>query len=120
MPVEEIWQNLAITPLIRGITLSGGEPFLQPSAALYLARQAHQHNLDVWIYSGYTYDKLLELQQPEIHNLLEYCDVLVDGPFRQEQKRLDLPYRGSANQRLIAIPATQREKQIVLWDLATG
>jgi len=85
--------------LLDGITLSGGEPFAQPEACAELARAAQAHGMSVWVYSGYTYDELL--LRPEAAQLLEVCDVLIDGPFIQEQRTLALPWRGSRNQRVI-------------------
>ncbi len=91
------------SPLIRGITLSGGEPFLQPEAAAALARLFHARGKDVWAYTGFLWDDLLTKDDPAIQTLLRECDVLVDGPFRQAERIPGLYFRGSANQRMIDV-----------------
>jgi anaerobic ribonucleoside-triphosphate reductase activating protein len=116
MDTEEVWHNLAVTPLISGITLSGGEPFLQPDAALELIRQARSERMDIWVYSGFTFEQLRDHRDPKVRALLQASDVLVDGPFRQEEKRLDLPFRGSANQRLVAVGESLQTGTVVLFD----
>lgn len=116
MDVEEVWRNLSVTPLISGITLSGGEPFLQPDAALELIRQARSERMDIWVYSGFTFEQLRDHRDPKVRALLQASDVLVDGPFRQEEKRLDLSFRGSANQRLIAVGESLQTGTVVLFD----
>ncbi len=101
-------------PLLSGLTLSGGEPFMQPEACLALARGARTLGLDVWAYSGYTYETLMGMGEAA-RALLEACDVLVDGPFIQAQRSLDLSFRGSKNQRLIDLNASRAAGGIQLW-----
>ncbi|WP_462332965.1 anaerobic ribonucleoside-triphosphate reductase activating protein [Schwartzia sp. (in: firmicutes)] len=108
--LEEILQN----PLLQGVTFSGGEPFLQPAPLAALAKELHAHGLDVWSYTGYTYEKLCESKDPAVHALLDELDVLVDGPFVLAQRDLTLKFRGSKNQRVIDLNATRREGHIVL------
>ncbi len=88
-------------PLVEGITLSGGEPFEQPLAALALARGAKERGKSVWVYTGYRLEEIL--QRPACRRVLRYIDVLVDGPFVLAERDLALPYRGSRNQRLLAL-----------------
>ena len=59
--LDEVEKKFTGNPLLDGITLTGGEPFQQPAACAELARRAHQKGLNVWSYSGYTYEKLREL-----------------------------------------------------------
>ena len=92
-------------PYIQGITLSGGDPFDQDETSLTeLLIFIKQFKLefpskDIWIYSGGLYEDFLK--NDTIREILIWSDVLVDGPFIQEKKILDLPYRGSTNQRII-------------------
>ena len=98
---EDIICKLGCNPLISGITLSGGEPFLQPDACAEIARAARRKGLDIWCYSGWTHEQLLE--KPEAKVLLDEIDTLVDGRYMQELRTLDIPFIGSSNQRIIKI-----------------
>ncbi len=111
---EELFEQFRVDPILKGITLSGGEPFCQPGPLAELARQVHALGKDVVVYTGYTYEKLSAMEDPEVRALLAETDLLVDGPFIEEEKDLELPFRGSANQRLICMEATRREGRPVL------
>ncbi len=106
--IEEI-RSYATTH--QGITLSGGDPFLQPKANQEIANAAHNFNLDVWVYTGRLYEDLI--QNEEHLNLLRECDILVDGPFLIEERDISLPYRGSSNQRIIDIQQSLIQGKVV-------
>lgn len=103
---EKLIQTMLENPLLDGLTLSGGEPFLQPKPCSVLARAAHKLGLNVWAYTGYTLESLLKKADPLIDELLADCDVLVDGRFELSLRTLDLRFRGSKNQRLIDVKAS--------------
>ncbi|ABO49233.1 ribonucleoside-triphosphate reductase class III activase subunit [Desulforamulus reducens MI-1] len=107
--IEEI--KATISPLTQGITFSGGDPLMQPQALQFLVKRVRQEfpRLDIWVYTGYRYEEVKDLP------VLEQVDVLVDGPFLQEQRDLDLVFRGSGNQRLIDVPKTRQTGQVVEW-----
>ncbi len=111
--LDKIVSEFKKDPLIQGITLSGGEPFLQKDAALYLVNKAIEANLDIVIYSGYYYEVLKSLNDEIIAEILEKADYLIDGPFIYKQKSLDLLFRGSKNQRIIDLKKTNITKKIV-------
>ena len=111
MDTEKIIARMDANPLLDGITLTGGEPFEQPEACRILADAAHARGLNVWAYSGYTFEQLCAV--PEKRRLLEACDVLVDGPFLLEERSLDLRFRGSKNQRAIDVPASLQSGEVV-------
>ena len=67
--------------MLDGITLSGGEPFFQAEAAADLAKKAHEMGLNVWTYTGYTWEEIFSSDQPAWKKLLRQTDVLVDGRF---------------------------------------
>lgn len=100
-----------------GFTLSGGEPFCQPLECAILAEEAHNCGWDVWTYSGYTYEELIELAETDenVDRLLKATDVLVDGPFIEELKDDNLKYRGSSNERIIALE-NGRWKELLNYD----
>lgn len=112
---NDLMKKMANDPLLDGITLSGGEPFLQPQPALELARFARQRGLSVWCYTGYTFEQINEWQDNR-KMLLQNIDVLVDGPFKLEEKSLDIPWCGSRNQRLIDVKKSLEKGEAVLYD----
>jgi len=111
-----ILQQMAENPILSGITFSGGEPFLQPAPLASLARAVHQRGLDVWSYSGFTLEELTERAEKDkaTRALLNELDVLVDGPYEEEQRDLTLHFRGSRNQRVIDMKKTKKAGRIVL------
>ncbi len=103
-------------PLLDGLTFSGGEPFMQPAPLCELAGWCHSRGLNVWCYTGYTYEQLVKLGETDddIRGLLDRVDVLVDGPFIENRKDLTLAFRGSDNQRVIDMNKTRVDGKIVL------
>ena len=107
-------------PYIRGLSLLGGEPFEPENqgAVLALVRRVRRElpQKDIWCYTGYLYEELAAGQVGEhSRDLLEGLDVLVDGPFVEAQKDLKLRFRGSANQRIIDVPASLAAGEPRLW-----
>ncbi len=98
---QKIAEDIAKNPLLKGVTFSGGEPFEQPEALCELAEQVRAIEKDIVIYSGYTFEQLLEKKNPAVQKLLSMAYILVDGRFVMEEKDLTLQFRGSRNQRLI-------------------
>lgn len=101
---------------VQGLTILGGEPFLNTQVALKLVKRVRKEfgkKKDIWIYSGYTYEQLLKASEDK-KELLSLCDVLVDGPFMIFQKDLSLRFRGSRNQRIIDLK-TSTEDKVVLY-----
>lgn len=115
--VEEIFEGFRQDPILRGITFSGGEPFTQAAALTELAKLVHGMGKDVTVYTGYTYEQLLALGDPAVDALLAETDVLIDGPFIEAQKNLELSFRGSENQRMIDMNRTRREGRVHLLEL---
>ncbi len=115
--LDDIEKKFANDPLLDGITLSGGEPFAQPAACAELARRARARGLNVWAYTGYTYENLLKMAESDenIAAFLDNVDVLVDGPFVLAERSLDLLFCGSRNQRLIDLKATRESGTVTLY-----
>ncbi|MDR2506296.1 MAG: anaerobic ribonucleoside-triphosphate reductase activating protein [Oscillospiraceae bacterium] len=103
--VSEIVEKMKLNPLIKGLTLTGGEPFAQAGVCASLAREARSAGYGVYAYTGYVYEELLQLSRNDdaVRALLGAIDTLIDGPFVEAQKTLELPFRGSANQRVIQL-----------------
>jgi anaerobic ribonucleoside-triphosphate reductase activating protein len=98
---------------IAGLSILGGDPF-EPeniervTALCHNVRQLYPDKT-IWIYTGYLYEDLKDLP------IMEYIDVLVDGPFIESEKDLRLAFRGSRNQRIIDVQASRRAGSVVLW-----
>ncbi len=105
---EEIMAEFAENPLLAGITFSGGEPFCQPGACAQIAKKVHQMGRDVVVYTGFTLEELLAMQDAGVTALLNETDLLIDGPFILEERDLTLTFRGSRNQRLIDLRAERK------------
>ena len=97
------------------LTLSGGDPFVQAKqlAELVLEYKKVKPNLNVWAYSGYTFEEIIA--DPIKLELLKQCDVLVDGKFEIDKKIRGLKFRGSSNQRIIDVQESLKTNQVVLW-----
>lgn len=115
---QEIIEKFRKNELLDGITLSGGEPLCQSEACRVLAQAAHESGLNVWCYTGYTFEELMEgfEAHPEWAALLQEVDVLVDGRFILAQRTLEARFRGSKNQRLIDVPASLAQGRAMVME----
>lgn len=109
---------------IEGLTLLGGEP-LEPvnrQALLPLLRIVKERypKKNIWCYTGYLFEQDLLgnfcAQWEKMGEFLSYIDVIVDGRFLLAQKDISLPFRGSANQRIILVQESLAKGETVLWD----
>jgi anaerobic ribonucleoside-triphosphate reductase activating protein len=101
--VEEVVKQMLSNPLTDGVTLSGGEPFAQAGDCAQIAEAAQKAGLNVWAYTGYTFEYLFNLNSYDTNKLLNLIDVLVDGRFILAERSLNIKWRGSKNQRLIDV-----------------
>ena len=100
MTTDEVIAQMLSNPLTDGLTL---------------ARAAHAKGLNVWSYSGWTFEHLLHSGNDAQKALLRELDVLVDGPFLLEERSLTLNWRGSRNQRVIDVQTSLASGEIVLF-----
>ena len=110
--IEDIKEQMKNLKYQTGITLSGGDPFFQASAAAEIAKFAHSIGLNVWCYTGFTYDEIIDANDEKME-LLKNTDVLVDGRFEIENKSLACKFRGSTNQRVIDVKKSLEKGEVV-------
>ena len=100
---------------ISGLSVLGGEPFDNLEGLReFITKVRANSEKDIWIYSGYTFEELLE--KDGAMDVLKNIDVLVDGRFVEDLKDLKLKFRGSSNQRIIDVKRTLEEDEILLMD----
>ena len=112
--VEEIKAEIKNLKYQNGVTLSGGDPFFQPIAALEIAKYAHSLGLNVWCYTGFTFEELLD-EDIAKKEFLKNIDVLIDGRFEIAKKSLACKFRGSTNQRIIDVTKSLENNKVVLY-----
>jgi anaerobic ribonucleoside-triphosphate reductase activating protein len=101
MPINHIL-TLIKEDEFANVTFSGGDPFYQVDAVTELAKRIKaETDKTIWCYTGFTIEEIRE--DPNLSKLLQYIDVLVDGPYVEALRNTDLPFRGSENQRIIHI-----------------
>ena len=110
--VEEIKEDISRLEGQEGITFSGGDPIFQAEACTEIAKYAKSLGFDIWCYTGFKFEDLINI--PKFKRFLEQIDVLVDGKFIEEEKSLNLDFRGSRNQRIIDVKESLKKGQVVI------
>ena len=121
---EEYILKLLEPSYIRGLSILGGEPLEyvnQEFLAPFLKRVKEKYpKKDIWCYTGYVYENDIMGRMMKkwkyTKDIMQCIDVLVDGPFIEEEKQINLRFRGSKNQRLIDIPKSMEKGEVILWD----
>lgn len=106
---------------VQGLTLLGGEPFLNTDVCLQVVRRIRKEfgtTKDIWSWTGYTFDELLQDSEDKLE-LLSQIDILVDGRFELSKRDLKLQFRGSSNQRIIDVQKSLESNQVVIWEKCT-
>ena len=113
-------------PYIQGLTLLGGEPFEESNqkelVKLLKKVKTHYPDKDIWAYTGFILDQDL-LKYGKRHfemtdEMLNYIDILVDGPFIESEQDLSLAFKGSKNQRIIDLKRTLKDQKIHLYKVS--
>lgn len=113
--VEDLKKQILSVKNQDGITLSGGDPMFQLEASGEIAKFCKENGLNVWCYTGFTFEELLKTSETNVklRTLLENIDVLVDGKFVLEEKSLNLYFKGSKNQRVLDMQESLAQKKAV-------
>ena len=101
-----------------GITFSGGDPFFQPGPCSVLAEYIKSKGMNVWCYTGWTYEELINISKDkkEVMDFLKQIDVLVDGQYVDELRDPRLKWKGSSNQRVIDVQKSLKQNKIVITE----
>jgi anaerobic ribonucleoside-triphosphate reductase activating protein len=114
---EDLLNRIQENSILNGITISGGEPLCEQniSQVLKFIKDVKQikPNFNVWCYSGYTLEELINRNDDTTNNCLKEIDVLVDGEFKQDLKDPNLKFKGSSNQRIIDLKPTLKTHQFI-------
>jgi anaerobic ribonucleoside-triphosphate reductase activating protein len=97
--IADIAESVKKYQLTDGVTFTGGEPFRQPEAFLHLAKALRDYN--IYCFTGYDFEELLNMENPAVSELLQHIDVLIDGRFDETQTSHELKFKGSKNQRIL-------------------
>jgi anaerobic ribonucleoside-triphosphate reductase activating protein len=114
--VELVISDLKKLKMQKGITFSGGDPMMQAEAVAVIAKEMKKENLDIWLYTGYTFETIVKAAntyRTEWAELLKHIDVMVDGPFIQDLHNPMLRFRGSSNQRIIDVKRTLAHGRVI-------
>lgn len=116
VPIQKIIQKISSNiPIISGVTFSGGEPFESALALAEVSEEVKDLGLNIWCYSGYTFEEILNSGRSDKLRLLRLIDVLIDGKFDESLKSGAKKYTGSSNQRIIDVQKSILENKIILW-----
>ena len=118
VPIKEVLKAIDETEYQTGLTFSGGDPMYQPEACNEIAKYARGKGMNIWVYTGYTWEEVLKLAEdkPIYMEFLKNTDVLVDGRFKLKERDLTILFRGSRNQRLIDVKKSLKKGEAVLLD----
>jgi len=118
---EEILERIKQNSILKGITISGGEPLCKENIKevhnFIQDVKAIKPEFNVWCYSGYTLEELLERNDEATNKCLNDIDILVDGRFKQEKKDPTLKFRGSSNQRILDVKNSLKTHKFIEYKI---
>lgn len=117
---DEIFEQLD-KDYISGITFSGGDPLNENNKAevftlIHQIRNKYNNTKSIWIYTGYTWEEILEEAFPILTAILDKTDVIVDGMFEKDLADVNYHWAGSTNQRVIDVQRSLEEHKVVLFE----
>lgn len=108
---DNLIERISSTKCLDGVTLSGGDPLMQPEECAKIAAAVQPMGLNVWLYTGWTMEEILA--DPLKRKSVRDVDVIVDGPFIQSLRSEACLWRGSSNQRLIDVQQSLKENRVI-------
>ena len=110
----DIINQILSDKFIDGVTFTGGDPLMQSSAATIIAKALKEKSINIWCYTGYTFEEIKSLKAgKDALELLNYIDTLVDGRFVLSKKSSECIFRGSTNQRLIDVKESLKQNNVI-------
>ena len=114
---KEIIERIKANSILKGVTISGGEPLCPQNIAEVLdfikEVKKEKPNFNVWCYTGYTIEQLENRNDSVTDECLKQINVLVDGRFVEQKINPTFKFRGSENQRIIDVVNTLKENKVV-------
>lgn len=116
--MDDLIKDVLDNPMLKGVTFSGGDPLERAEDFAYMAEAFKKKNLNIWCYTGYKFEDIIN----NLDNnkgwklLLSNIDVLVDGKFEEDNKQDGLKFRGSTNQRIIDVPNSLKNGEVITLD----
>ena len=113
--LDELIEDTLDNPILRGVTFSGGDPWEQADKFAYMAKAFKEKGLNIWSYTGYTYEYIIEHKDEYEgwNDLINSIDGLVDGKFENDKQQDGLRFRGSTNQRIIDVKESMRLNDVI-------
>lgn len=116
--MDELITDVLGNPILKGVTFSGGDPFEQADKFAYMAKIFKYNKLNIWSYTGYTFEVLLNNKDNKgWRDLLNNIDVLIDGRFEVDKIQEGLKFKGSTNQRIINVKESLKHSKVILMDI---
>lgn len=110
--IDDLFEKISADPLIKGVTISGGEPFLQCEALIPLVKKLKNNGYEIAIFTGYTFE---ELKRDNLKiELLKLTDTVIDGRFILSERSLLLKFKGSKNQRIINVQKSLESGKVII------
>lgn len=114
--MDKLIDDIKKNPMLKGVTFSGGDPLEQADKFAYIAKEIKDTGRDIWCYTGYTFEYILEHKNKRAgwNDLLKYVDVLVDGRFEEDRMDDRIKFRGSSNQRIIDVQESLKTGKVAV------
>ena len=114
--MDELIKDVLDNPILKGVTFSGGDPLERAEEFSYMAKKFKENGLSVWSFTGYTFEYILDHldDRKGWREFINNIDVLIDGKFDENKMEDGIKFRGSSNQRIIDVPKSLEQKEIVL------